>query len=359
MISVGPQHPSTHGVLRVEIQVDGEMILGARCHLGYLHRCHEKLGETHTYQQFIPYTDRADYLAAMNNNLGYCIAVERLIEQDVPERAEYIRVIVAELNRIASHLVWLGTFGADCGALTPIFYTFREREKIIKIFEKLCGARLMYNYVRIGGVMQDVYPGFLEECKAFCDDFRARVDEYESLLTENPIFLARTKGIGVITKEECIEYGVTGPILRAAGVKWDVRKDEPYSLYDRFDFDVPVREEGDALARYHVRVQEMRESTRIIEQALRSFPDGDFMGSVKRTIRPPKDAEVYVRTENPRGELAYYIVSDGTVNPWRLKIRAPSYVNLKMLEAKLPGHYVADIPIIIGSIDFVLGEVDR
>lgn len=359
VINMGPQHPSTHGVLRMELRLDGELIKGCRVHLGFLHRSHEKLAEHHTYQQIIPYTDRADYLASMNNNLGYCLAVEKLTGQEVPERAEYIRVIVAELNRIASHLIWLGAFAADTGALTPFFHTMREREMIIHMFEKLCGARLMYNYVRIGGVMQDVYDGFEKDCSEFVQQMKCRVDEYEDLLTDNPIFTARTKNIGVITKEDCLEYGLTGPVLRASGVAWDLRKNEPYSIYDRFAFDIPTGENGDCWDRYRVRVQEIRESCKIIEQAINQLPSGPYQAKGKKLIKAAKGAEVYMRTENPRGELGYYIVSDGQASPYRVKIRAPSFVNLQIIEKILPGHYMGDAPIVLGSIDIVLGEVDR
>lgn len=359
VINMGPQHPSTHGVLRMELRVDGELIKHCRVHLGFLHRAHEKLAEGHVYQNIIPYTDRADYLASMNNNLSYCLAVEKLIDQDVPERAEYLRVIVCELNRIASHLIWLGAFAADTGALTPFFHTMREREKIITMFEKLCGARLMYNYIRIGGVMQDSYPGFEEECRAFTQEMLQRVDDYEALLTDNPIFTARTKNIGIITEQDCYDYGLTGPILRAAGVAWDLRRAEPYGVYDRFDFSIPTSQKGDCWGRFVVRVQEIRESCKIVDQALDQMPKGPTMGTVKRVIRPPRGAEVYVRTENPRGELAHYILSDGSSSPYRFKMRAPSYVNLAIIEKILPGHYMGDAPIVLGSIDIVLGEVDR
>jgi len=356
---MGPQHPSTHGVLSLELKLDGEIIRGCTPHIGYLHRSIEKIAENRTYTQFIPFTDRLDYVASMNNNLGYVMAVEKLLNLDVPERAKYIRVIVAELNRIASHLIAVGTFAQDLGAFaTPLFYCFREREKIVDIFDQICGNRLTYNYMRIGGVQFDLPAGIDEKIKEFINYMRPKVDDYDRLLTYNAIFLARSKHIGVLPKDLAINYSVTGPNLRASGVKWDLRKDEPYLAYDKFEFDIPVGKNGDAWDRYKVRIEEIRQSLRIVEQAIDALPQGDPTVKVGR-IHKPSASETYFRTENPRGELGFYIVSDGSAYPYRLKIRSPSFSNLAVLPELVEGLRIADIVCVLGSFDILMGEIDR
>ncbi len=360
LVNMGPQHPSTHGVLKLVLALDGEVIVECTPHMGFLHRSMEKLAESKSYTQFIPYCDRLDYLAGMSNEICYVQAVEKLSGISVPERAEYIRVIMAELNRIASHLVWLGALAGDLGALTPIFYTFRERERIITCFEKLSGQRLTYNYIRFGGVVRDLYDGFKEEVNNFLDEFLPLIDEYEKLLTGNRIFLERTKNIGIINKIDAINYGLTGPNLRASGVKWDLRHELPYGIYDRFkdDFEIPTGNIGDCFDRYKVRIEEMRQSSFIVQKALKDIPDGETKIKTPRVIKPPK-GEIYHRFENPRGELAYYIVSDGTERPYRLKIRGPSFINIQILSKILCRVKIADVVIILGSLDFVLGEIDK
>lgn len=359
LINMGPQHPSTHGVLSLELKLDGEIIRECTPHIGYLHRSMEKIAENRTYTQFIPYTDRIDYVASMNNNLGYVMAVEKLLNLEVSERAKYIRVIVAELNRIASHLIAVGTFAQDLGAFaTPLFYCFREREKIIDIFDQICGNRLTYNYIRIGGVQFDLPRGIDEKIKEFVNYMKPKVDDYNNLLTYNTIFLARSKNIGVLPKDLAINYSVTGPSLRASGVKWDLRKDEPYLVYDKFEFDIPVGENGDSWDRYKIRIEEIRQSLRIVEQAIEALPEGEPAVKVGR-IHKPAPSEAYFRTENPRGELGFYIVSDGSMYPYRLKIRAPSFSNLAVLPELVKGVKVADIVCVLGSFDILMGEIDR
>lgn len=358
LVNMGPQHPSTHGVLRLILKVDGEVVLDVEPVVGYLHRGIEKIAENCTYTQFIPFTDRLDYLASMNNNFAYVLTVEKLLNIEPPKRAQYIRVIVAELNRIASHLVFFGTYALDLGAVTPFLYAFREREKILDIFEELCGARLTYNYMRIGGVSRDIPENFKENVLDFIKYFTPLVDEYDRLLTYNKIFQKRTKNIGILKKEVAIDYGVTGPNLRATGIRWDLRKNSPYSSYSDFEFEIPTGVCGDTFDRYFVRMCEMRESLKIIKQAIENLPDGDILAKVPRVIKPPQ-GEAYTRCENPRGELAFYIVSDGTDKPYRLKIRAPSFINLQVLPEIMKGYKIADIVAILGSIDIVLGEVDR
>jgi NADH-quinone oxidoreductase subunit D len=365
-ISMGPQHPATHGVLRVALWVDGEVVTRADPDIGYLHRCAEKIGESVTHIQYVPYTDRYDYLAAMNNNLGYCLAVERLAELEIPERAQYIRVLVSELNRIASHLMAVGTYGLDVGAFTPFFYAFREREEVLRILEWICGARLTYNFVRIGGVMQDAPDGWVEDILKFLDYFEERMVEFNQLLTENHIFVQRTANVGVITLEQALSYGLTGPNLRGSGMRWDLRRDEPYLIYDRFEFDIPIGTGikgtvGDCWDRYWVRILEMNESVRIIRQAIAQMPaDGEIMAKgVRHLAFKPKPGEAYVAVENPRGELGYYLISEGGQVSYRSRIRAPSFASLSILEKILPGTMLADACAIIGSIDIVLGEVDR
>jgi len=364
-INMGPQHPSTHGVLRVAIWVDGEIVTRADPDIGYLHRCAEKIGESVTNIQYVPYTDRYDYLAAMNNNLGYCLAVERIAEVEVPERAQYIRTIAVELNRIASHLMAVGTYGLDVGAFTPFFYAFREREEILRILEWICGARLTYNFIRIGGVMRDAPEGWIPDIQKFLDLFEARLDEFNDLLTHNHIFVQRTANVGVITLEDCLAYGLTGPILRGSGLRYDLRREAPYLLYDRFEFDVPIGtgikgQVGDCWDRYWVRILEMRESVRIVRQALQQMPAGEIMAkNVRHLAFKSKPGEGYLGTENPRGELGYYLISEGQPNSYRSRIRAPSFCNLSILGKLLPGTMLADAVAIIGSTDIVLGEVDR
>ena len=372
IVNMGPQHPSTHGVLRLELRLDGEIVRDAIPHIGYLHRCFEKHSENLNYQQIIPFTDRMDYIAAMNMNWGFCLAVEELMAADekkfsgVPERGEYLRVLIGELNRIGSHLLSFGTYGMDIGAFTPFLYAFRDREKILLLFEKICGARLTYNYIRVGGVSRDTPPGFMDEVKEFIDYFEPQIDEYNALLTANRIFVERTAKIAVMDTEMAINYGITGPNLRGAGLQWDLRKDEPYSIYDRFDFDVPVGKDipglgvvaGDCWSRYKVRMDEMKESVRIIRQILESgLPDGPIQAELK-AVRPPK-GEIFSRSEAPRGELGFYIVSDGTPKPVRVKAKSPCFTALSALQELSRGLMVADIIAIIGSIDIVMGEVDR
>jgi NADH-quinone oxidoreductase subunit D len=358
VLNMGPQHPSTHGVLRVILRLDGERIRGTDCVLGYLHRGVEKIGENRTYQQFAPYVDRLDYLASISNGLGYCLAVEKLLSVEVPQRAQVIRVILTELNRISSHLVWLGTHALDIGAITPVFYCFREREETMNIFENYCGARLTTHAFRIGGLQYELYEGFEQQVKAFCDMFLPKVDEYEGLLTGNRIWQGRLKNVGVLNAEDCKAYGVTGPILRAAGVKWDLRKAQPYCGYEQYDFEIPTGENGDTFDRYTVRMEEMRQAVRIIRQAVDRIPEGPIMGKVPKVIKPPV-GEAYVSIEAPKGELGYYIVSDGSTQPYRLRVRPPSFVNLQALDKMVRGGLIADIVAVIGTIDIVLGEVDR
>nr|BAL57989.1 NADH dehydrogenase I subunit D [uncultured prokaryote] len=362
-VNMGPQHPSTHGVLRLLLRTDGEIVKEAIPHIGYLHRSIEMIAEKINYSQFMPYTDRLDYLAAMNNNLAYALTVEKLMGIEVPERAQYIRVIMAELNRIASHLVAIGTFGLDLGVVTPFFYAFREREYILDLFEMCCGARLTYNYMRIGGVANDLPPGFMDRLRDFLDYFVPRVEEYNQLMSFNKIFIERTAGIGVLPPDVAINYGVTGPNLRGSGVKWDLRKDVPYCIYPRFEFNIPVGsgmvgKVGDSWDRYWVRVQEMLESVKIIRQAMEQIPAGEVRAKLPRLIKPPV-GEVFFRAENPRGELGFYIVSDGSPNPYRLKIRAPSFCNLSVFEEISKDWMIADLVAILGSLDIVLGEIDR
>lgn len=362
---MGPQHPSTHGVLRLELVLDGEVIKECRPNIGYLHRCFEKYAESvGDYAMVIPYTDRMDYVSAMNQEHGYVIALERLLEIDVPERVEYMRVIVAELQRIASHLLGIGTFGLDLGAFTPFLYCFTEREKILEIFEKATGARLLYNYMAAGGLMRDIPEDFKKDTSDFVKTFRPKIKELNDLLSYNKIFIKRTANIGVLPAEVALNYAASGPVLRGSGVKWDLRKNDPYSIYDRFDFEIPVGNgevgtTGDCWDRYIVRVREMEQSLRIIEQALEDMPDeGDVKEAIPKRIRP-KEGEIYVRTETPRGELGYYIISDKSNSPFRVKARAPSFVHLSMLPAISKGSLIADMVAIVGSIDIVLGEVDR
>jgi NADH-quinone oxidoreductase subunit D len=358
VINMGPQHPATHGVLRVKLRLDGEKVLGSEAVIGYLHRGVEKIAENRTYTQFAPYTDRMDYVAAVTNGMGYVEAVEKLMGVEVPPRAQYTRMILAELQRIASHLLWLGTHALDLGAMTPVFYTFREREEILKIFEDYCGARLTTHAFRIGGLQYDLYDGFEKEVLQFCDYFLPKIDEYEALLTKNRIWIKRTRHVGVLPPDEAVALGVTGPVLRGSGVKWDVRKAQPYEAYDKVEFEIPIGEYGDTYDRYIVRIQEMRQSVRIIRQSVERLAPGPIMGKVGKVIKPPV-GEVYHSIEAPKGELGYFVVSDGSTHPYRVRVRPPSFVNLQALDTMIRGHLVADVVAVIGTLDIVLGEADR
>lgn len=360
LVNMGPQHPATHGVLRLVLKMDGEQVLAVRPDIGFLHRDFEKICENRTYPQIMPYTDRLDYVAAMTNNWAYARAVEALMKVEVPKRAEYLRVIFGELQRIASHLIFWGTFGADTGAVTPFLYGLRERERILDLFEMTCGARLTVNYYRIGGVDKDLPPGFREKAKAFVKYFKAKLKEYDDLLTGNVIFQHRVKGIGQLSRDTALSYAASGPVLRGSGVNWDLRRDEPYSVYPELKFDVSVGEKGDCWDRYIVRFREMEQAIRIIDQALDQLPEGEIMAKVPRVLRPPK-GEVYVRTECPRGELGFYLVSDGSTRPYRIKCRSSCYVHVSALPEMVDGmgYLIADVVVILGSLDIVLGEVDR
>ncbi len=358
ILNMGPQHPSTHGVLRVKLKLDGERIVDSECIIGYLHRGVEKIAEHRSYQQFAPYVDRMDYVAAVSNGLGYCEAVEKLLGAEAPIRARVVRTILTELQRIASHLLWLGTHALDIGALTPLFYCFREREEILKIFEKYCGARLTTHAFRIGGLQYETYDGFEDEVKRFCTDFEHRMNEYETLLTENRIWVGRTKGVGILNSADAIALGVTGPVLRASGVKWDIRKAMPYAAYDLYKFEIPTCTNGDTFDRYVVRIEEMRQSRLICLQAIENIPTGPIMARIGKVLKPPP-GEVYHGIEAPKGELGYYIVSDGTTQPYRVRVRPPSFINLQAFDKMARGSLVADVVAIIGTIDIVLGEVDR
>jgi NADH-quinone oxidoreductase subunit D len=358
VLNMGPQHPSTHGVLRVVLKLDGERVTGLECVIGYLHRGVEKIAENRTYTMFAPYVDRMDYVAAVSNGLGYCLAIEKLISVEAPPSAQATRVILTELNRIASHLLWLGTHALDLGAMSPLFYTFREREHVLKIFENYCGARLTTHAFRIGGLQYELYDGFEQEVRAFCESMKPRLDEYDQLLTGNRIWVERLRGVGILDAEACKAYGVTGPLLRAAGVAWDLRKAQPYSGYEQYEFAIPTRTTGDSYDRFLVRMAEMRESLKIIEQAVARIPTGPILARVPKVLKPPV-GEVYVSIEAPKGELGYFVVSDGTTQPYRVRVRPPSFLNLQALEKMAVGAMVADVVAIIGTIDIVLGEVDR
>jgi NADH-quinone oxidoreductase subunit D len=358
IINMGPQHPSTHGVLRVKLKLDGEKVVDSECIIGYLHRGVEKIAEHRNYQQFAPYVDRMDYVAAVSNGLGYCEAVEKLMGVEAPPRAKVIRTILTELQRIASHLLWLGTHALDIGALTPIFYCFREREEILKIFEKYCGARLTTHAFRIGGLQYEAYDELEKDVERFSKDLEHKIDEYEQLLTENRIWVGRTKGIGILTAGDAIAMGATGPVLRASGVEWDIRKAMPYAAYDQYKFEIPTGKNGDTYDRYLVRMEEMRQSRLICLQAIQNIPAGPIMARIGKVLKPPP-GEVYHSIEAPKGELGYYVVSDGTTQPYRVRIRPPSFVNLQAFDLMVCGHLVADVVAIIGTIDIVLGEVDR
>ncbi len=370
LINMGPQHPATHGVLRLVLRADGEMVIEAVPHIGYLHRCAEKIGENLQPYQYIPYTDRMDYLAGMNNNQAYSIAVERIAGMEVPERAQYLRVIFAELNRIASHLVAFGTYGLDIGAFTAFLYSFREREMVLDLCEAACGARLTYSYITIGGVHDDVPDGWFDRCLEFLDYFDPKIDEYNQLLSFNQIFVKRTAKVGVVSAEDAIAFGLTGPCLRGSGVKWDLRKSTPYDGYEKFDFDIPIGRPGgtdeiphsvvvgDSWCRYYVRLEEMKQSVNLIRQAIRNCPEGATLAKKNKTVKLPDD-EVYVEIENPRGQLGFYIRGDGSSIPARVKARGPSFCNLSIVRHISNNCLIADVAAIVGSLDVVMGEVDR
>ncbi|MEE8369921.1 MAG: NADH-quinone oxidoreductase subunit D [Dehalococcoidia bacterium] len=359
VVNVGPQHPSTHGVFRMRLTLDGERIIDIDMVIGYLHRSMEKLAEERTYTQNIPFTDRTDYVSAMTGNLAYVMAVERLCGIEAPERAQWLRVIMAELQRIASHFMAVGVFANDCGTWhTPMMHMFREREKILDLFEMACGARLTTNYMRIGGVSRDIPPEFAPAAQRLLKELPQRMDEYESLLLENVIIVARSRGVGVLTPERAISCSVSGPMLRGSGVAWDIRKADPYAAYPKVEFDIAVGTAGDVYDRFLVRIAEMRQSVHILEQALEMMPDGPVAEPIPLALRPPV-GEAYGRIESPRGELGFYIVSDGGPGPFRFHIRSPSLINLTPVPEMAIGVTVPDAIVILGSVDIVLGEVDR
>ncbi len=383
VLNMGPQHPSTHGVLRLLLELDGETIMKCGLDLGYLHTGIEKEFEVKNYQQDVTLTDRVDYLAPLSNNLGYCLAVEKLLDLEIPPQAQWMRVMLTELTRLNSHLVWLGTHALDIGAMSVFLYCFREREDILRIFEMFSGQRMMTSYFRIGGLALEPPRGWAQRVKKFIDGFPSKVDEYEDLLTNNPIWLGRTRGIGRMALEDMLDLGVTGPMLRAAGLKIDARKDEPYSSYEKFDFEVPTRTESDVFARYQVRIEEMRQSTRIVRQAMEGMPAGPWKAADQHVVLPDREkmktqmealiyhfkivtegfrvpeGEVYQVIESPRGELGFYVVSDGTTRPYRVHMRTPSFGNLQATSEMVKGTLIADVIASIGSMDFVLGDTDR
>jgi NADH-quinone oxidoreductase subunit D len=382
-LNMGPQHPSTHGVLRLVLELDGETVLKAQPDIGYLHTGIEKTAENKTWPQVITLTDRVDYLCPMVNNLCYCLAVEKLLGLEPPPKAQWMRVMLAEMTRLNSHLVWLGTHAIDIGAMSVFLYCFREREELLRLFEMASGQRMMTSYIRIGGLALEPPLGFFERVRKLNDVFPSRIDEYENLLTENPIWKERTQGVGVISREDAIDLGMTGPTLRACGLAWDLRKAEPYTGYERFDFEVPTRTAGDVYARYQVRIAEMRESVKIIRQALDGMPDGRVIAEAPGVVLPDREkmktqmealiyhfkiitegfrvpaGEVVQKVESPRGEMAYYVVSDGGTQPYRCFIRGPSFGNLQGIPKMVEGGLIADVISSLGSIDFVLGDVDR
>ncbi len=382
-LNMGPQHPSTHGVFRLILEMDGEVVETAEPEIGYLHTGIEKNSENKRYVHVIPMTDRLDYLNPPGNNLAFCLATEKLLDIDIPERAQALRVIMCELARIASHLVWLGTHALDIGAMTVFLYCWREREMVLDLNEEISGVRMMTSYIRIGGVAKDATRPWLDGIYDFIDYFPAKVDEYELLLTNNPIWIDRTQGIGVLSREEAIDWSLSGPALRASGVNWDIRKSHPYSGYEKYSFDVPVYQGGDIYDRYRVRIEEMRQSREIVKQAIEKLPAGDYKTPDNKVSLPPRETldtsmealihhfklvsegisvpkgETYVPIEGPRGEVGFYIVSDGTNIPYRVKLRAPSFMAIPGMCQMMTGCYIADVVGIIGSIDIVMGEVDR
>ena len=383
ILNMGPQHPSTHGVLRLLLEVDGETVVRMVPDIGFLHTGIEKTCEAKFYQQVVPMTDRIDYLCPMINNLTYCLAVEKLLGMEIPARAQWIRVMLSELTRIASHLVWLGTHALDMGAMTVFLYCFREREELLRIFENVSGQRMMTSYFRIGGLALEPPIDFFDRVKAFAKIFPERIDEYENLLTGNPIWVERTKGVAHLSKEDAIAFGCTGATARGSGVDWDLRRDMPYGSYEKFQFQVPVRTEGDVFARYMCRIEELRQSIGIVKQALEGVPEGEIKADAPKVILPDREkmktqmealiyhfkivtegfsvpkGEVYQAVESPRGEMGYYVISDGTGKPYRVHMRSPSYANLQALEKMCVGRLLADVVAAIGSIDIVLGEIDR
>jgi NADH-quinone oxidoreductase subunit D len=383
VLNMGPQHPSTHGVLRLVLEIDGEIVVRLYPEIGYLHTGIEKTCEAKFYQQVVPMTDRIDYLSPMVNNLCYCLAVERLLDLEIPEKAQWMRVLLAELTRLNSHLVWLGTHAMDIGALTVFLYTFREREDILRIFEHVAGQRMMTSYFRIGGLSMEPPLDFFDRVQRFIRTFPEKIDEYSNLLTGNPIFINRLKGVGHLTAEDAIALGVTGPPLRASGIDFDLRRDRPYSSYERFKFSVPTSTIGDTWARYEVRLIEMRESVKIIQQALDGMPEGPVKADAPKIVLPDREkmktemealihhfkivtegftvpaGEVYQSVESPRGQMGYYVVSDGTAKPYRVHMRNPSFATLQALETMCQGRLLADVVAVVGSIDIVLGEIDR
>ena len=383
LINMGPQHPSTHGVLRLLLELDGEVVVKVTPHIGYLHTGMEKIMESKRYHQAITVTDRFDYLAPMSNNLAFVLSVEKLLGIEVPERTRVIRVLLTELTRIKSHLVALGTMALEVGAQSVFLYCFRERERILDLYEMVSGARMMSSYFRVGGLMADLPDGFDRAVDQILREFPHRFDEYEDLLTDNPLWIQRLKGIGVIKAEEAVAWGLSGPIVRACGLAWDLRKSNPYSGYERFDFEIALGRAGDAYDRYLVRIVEMRQSLRIVGQALREMPGGPVNIDNPKIVPPPKHVvrqsmealihhfllysqgftvppgEAYVPVEGPKGELGFYVVSDGSNTPWRVKLRPPSLVNIQVLPRLIEGHMVADVVAIVGSVDFVMGEADR
>jgi len=383
ILSMGPQHPSTHGVLRLVLELDGETVVRAIYDIGYLHSGFEKSFEDKTYTQGITLTDRMDYLSPLSNNLGFCLAVEKLLDIEIPPRAQWIRVLLTELTRIQSHLVWLGSHAIDLGAMSVLLYCFREREDILHIFEMVSGQRMMTSYFRVGGLALEPPLGWLKRVEKFVKAFPGRLKEYEDLLTKNPIWLRRTVGIGKLTADEAIAWGLSGPPLRGSGVDWDIRKNQPYSSYDKFDFRVATRPEGDVYARYLVRLEEMRQSLRIVQQAMEGLPEGPVKANAPHIVLPDRESmktsiealiyhfkivtegfhppvgEVYQAIESPRGELGFYMVSDGSPKPFRCHVRAPSFANLQALPKMIEGRLIADVVACIGTIDIILGEVDR
>jgi len=383
VLNMGPQHPSTHGVLRVVLEIDGETVVKLVPDIGYLHTGIEKTCEAKFYQQVVPLTDRIDYLSPMTNNLCYCLAIEKLLEMEIPERAQWMRVLLNELTRLNSHLVWLGTHAMDIGALTVFLYTFREREEILRIFEHVSGQRMMTSYFRVGGLALDPPLDFFDSVQSLVKILPEKIDEYENLLTGNPIFINRLKGVGFLSAADAVAMGVTGPPLRASGVDWDLRRDMPYSGYEKFRFEVPVSQDGDVWARYLVRLREMRESVKICQQALDGMPEGPIKADAPHVVLPDREkmktqmealiyhfkivtegfqvpaGEVYQAVESPRGEMGYYAVSDGTAKPYRVHMRNPSFATLQALETMCVGRLIADVVAVIGSIDIVLGEIDR
>jgi NADH-quinone oxidoreductase subunit D len=383
VLNMGPQHPSTHGVLRVILELDGEIVVKAIPDIGFLHTGIEKTMENKTYAQVIPLTDRMDYVANLSNNLAYLLSVEKLLDIKVPPKAQVVRILLTELTRINSHLVWIGSHAMDIGAMSMLVYAFREREKLLDLFELCSGQRMMTSYFRIGGLAQDIPEGFEASVREIIETFPDRFDDYENLLTKNRIWLNRTVGVGRISAEDAIDMGVSGPILRACGVKWDLRKSNPYSGYEKFDFDIPTRKNGDVYDRYLVRIEEMRQSLQIVKQALDGIPEGDHVAYVPGVVLPSKEevlkniealifqfklvvegfsppvGEVYHSIEGPKGEIGYYIVSDGSTRPYRVRVRPPCFVNLSALPKMIEGRLLADVVAVIGSIDIVLGEIDR